>query len=182
MKTEQRLFYLKIATAGVVGLFLLDHIVITPATSSWREQSARLDALRVNVQRGEQLLDREKSIRAKWADMMKANLPDEVSATENQVFKSLERWALNSGIVFTSLTPTPQWVAHDEGYKTYECRIAGTGNQQTVARFIYELESDRIPVNLENCELTARDAHGDDLAFTARVTFLRMPETGGRTP
>ena len=178
MKTEQRLFILKIATGVVAGLFLLDRMVISPATTHWHEQSARLEELREKVQRGDQLLSREKSIRAKWADMMRANLPGEVSAAENQAFKALERWALNSRIVFTSLTP--QWISHDEGYRTYECRVAGTGNQQTLARFIYELETDGIPVSLEECELTARDTHGEDVAFTARFSFLRMPETGGR--
>lgn len=178
MKTEQRLLYLKIATAGVVGLLLLDRMVISPATTRWREQSVRLDDLREKVQRGEQLVIREKSIRAKWADMMRANLPAEVSAAENQALKAVQHWALDSRIIFTSLTP--QWTSHDEGYKTYECRVAGNGNQQTLARFIYELETDGIPVSLEECEITARDARGEDLAFTARFSFLRMPEPGGR--
>lgn len=178
MKTEQRLFILKIAAAGVAGLFLLDLAVITPATHRWREQGERLDALRQKVQRGEQLLNREKSVRGKWADMMRANLPAEVSAAENDAFRAVGRWARNSQIVFTSLTP--QWQSHDEGYRTLECRVAANGNQQTLARFIYELETDPIPVSIEECELTTRDAHGTNLAFTARFSFLRMSETGGR--
>lgn len=179
MRPERRLFILKIAAAAVAGLYLLDLAVITPATRHWREQGEQLDALRQKVQRGEQLLSREKSVRGKWADMMQANLPAEVSVAENEAFRALARWANESRIMITSVSP--QWQNHDEGYRTYECRVSAAGNQQTLARFIYELETDTIPVSLEECEITTRDAHGADLAFTARFSFLRMTEPGGRT-
>jgi Tfp pilus assembly protein PilO len=178
MKPEQRMFILKLATAAVVGLFLLDHVVISPLIARWRAQGERLDALNARVQRGRQLLDREDSIRTQWGNMMRANLPGEVAAAENLVYRAIGRWARTSQITFTSLTP--QWQTHEEGYNTLECRIAANGDQATIGRFIYELEIDPLPVSLEECEITTRDAHGSELMLTARFSFLRLAETGGK--
>jgi Tfp pilus assembly protein PilO len=176
MTDNQRLLYLKIAAFGLVGFLLLDWVVISPAMASWSEQSTRIDALRQKVQRGQQLIDREDVIRRKWAQMVQANLPTEVSAAENEALQAIGRWARVSGITFASLTP--RWQEHDEGYETYECRATATGTQASLSRFVYELETDPIPVNLEEYEITTRDDHGAVLTMTARMTFLRMKLTG----
>lgn len=179
MTASQRFTYLKMGAIGIVALALLDSFVISPAMARWSEQSDRLDALRQKVQRGQGLLDRQDSIRNHWADMVKANLPTEVSAAENEAFQAIGRWARVSGVSFASLTP--QWQNHDEGFQTLECRATATGNQVAISRFIYELETDPIPVNLEEFELTTRDEHGQLLTMTARFSFLRMNLTGKGT-
>jgi len=168
---------LKITAISLVGLFLLDRIVITPAIASWSAQSDRIDALRQKVDRGQQLLDRQDAIRTKWAEMMRANLPTEVSAAENEAFQAIGRWARDGGITFASLTP--QWQDHDEGYQTLECRASATGNQAQLGRFIYELETDPLPVALEEYEITSRDEHGAELTMTARFSFLRLNAAKG---
>ncbi len=173
MKAERRQTYLKIGAAAVACLFLLDRLVLSPALAHWGEQGDRIAVLRQKVERGRQLLEREDSIRERWADMQRNNLPPDMSVAENQVFKAIERWARDSEVVFTSLTP--QWQTHDEGYETLECRAAGTGNQASIGRFIYEMETDHVPVNLEECELSTRDNRGAQIALTAKFSFLRLP-------
>ncbi len=177
MKAEQRLNLLKLAAIGGVGLILLDRMVITPAIASWHEQGDRITELQAKVQHGEQLLRRQDAIRQRWSEMVAANLPNDLSAAENQVFKAVGRWARDSQINFTSLTP--QWQTHDEGYETLECRAAATGNQASIGRFIYEMEADHMPVNLEECELATRDAHGALVNLTARFSFLRLKDAHG---
>ena len=172
MTGNEREKFLKIGAIGLVGLLLLDHIVITPVLAGWSEQSDRIAALRQKVERGQQLIERQDAIRSRWTQMMRANLPTEVSAAEKEAFQAIGRWANASGISFASLSP--QWENHPEGYDTYECRATANGNQAQLARFIYELETDPIPVNLEEFEITTRDEHGAQLTMTARFTFLRL--------
>lgn len=176
MRNSQRQALLKIGAISLVGLLLLDRVIFSPAMGRWSAQSERIDALRQKVQRGQQLLDRQDAIRTRWAEMVRANLPTEISAAENTAFQAIGRWARNSGISFASLTP--QWQNHDEGYQTLECRALATGNQAALSRFIYELETDPMPVNLEECEITSRDAHGAQLTMTARFSFLRLATSG----
>jgi len=179
MTGNQREKFLKFGAIAIVGLLLLDRIVISPALASWSQQSDRIHALQQKVGRGRQLIERQDAIRSRWAGMMHANLPTEVSAAEKEAFQAISRWANDSGISFASLIP--QWDKDHEGYQTYECRATANGTQAQFARFIYDLESDHIPVNLEEFEITTRDEHGTQLTMTARFTFLRLDVPGAAT-
>lgn len=176
MSAKRRETILKIAVGAVVGLFLLDRVVLSPAIAGWKSQSARLTALRQKVQNGRQLTEREKSLRARWDEMQRANLADDVSAAENEVYKALGRWTRESRISFTSLTP--QWRNHDEGYATFECRATAVGDQAALARLVYEIETDPLPARIEECELTARDPQGKQLSLALRFSFVRIGEQG----
>ena len=91
MKTDRQLM-LKIVAGAVVCLFLLDRIVIGPLAASWHDQSDRIDALSVKVQRGKGLLAREDAIRTQWAQMVRANLPEEVAAAESRAARAVAHW------------------------------------------------------------------------------------------
>jgi hypothetical protein len=179
MTDAQRLTYLKFGAIGMFALLLLDFVVIEPAFAQWKAQSDRIQDLREKVERGQELLDREQTIRSRWTRMQHANLPTEVAAAESQAFQAIARWARVSGITFASLTP--QWQDHDEGYQTLECRASATGSQAELSRFIYELETDKLPVSLEECEISTRDERGEALTMTAQFSFLRMNLSGSTT-
>jgi hypothetical protein len=179
MRSNQREKLLKIVVGVVVGLFVLDRMVLSPLTASWKEQSERTTALREKVRRGRQLMDRAEAVRSRWADMLKSDLPDDNSAAEGQVIKGLGRWTQESRVNFTSLTY--QWRSRDEGLDVFECRASASGDQVALARLLYELETDPLPARLEECELTARDAKGQQLSLAMRFSFARLT-ANGRTP
>ena len=177
MSAKRRETLLKIAVGVVVGLFLLDRMVISPAFAGWKAQSDRLTALRQKVKNGRQLTEREKSLRARWDEMQRANLPADLSSAENDVYKALARWTSESRVSFTSLTP--QWRSHDaEGCETFECRATAVGDQAALARLVYEIETDPLPARIEECELTARDPQGKQLSLALRFSFVRIEEQG----
>jgi hypothetical protein len=172
MKTDSTLM-LKIVAGAVVALFVLDKVIIEPVFHSWGEQGDRIADLHKQVDKGQKLLDREKILRGTWEDMMHANLPAEVSAAEDEAFKAVARWAGSSRITFTNLTK--EWQTADN-YKTLDFRISANGSQAQIGRFLYELETDHMPVSLDECEITTRDARGTQLTLTAHFSFLRLPE------
>ena len=108
--------------------------------------------------------------------MQRTDLTEDLSAAENDVFKALDRWARDSHVSFTSLTP--QWRSHEEGYDTFECRATATGDQASLGRLLYEIETDPLPARVEECELSTRDAKGAQLALSLRFSFVRINETG----
>ena len=164
---------LKLGAGIGLGLVFLDFVVLEPAISSWSAQSDRIAALQKKVDRGQNLLDREDRIRNVWAAMLRANLPADDSAAEAAAFTDMNRWKADSGISLTSLTPS--WQAHeDEGYDAFECRAAGTGDQVSIGHFLFDLGTDNLPCNLEECEISTRDAHGQQLTMTARFSFARV--------
>lgn len=174
MRNNRREALLKIAVGAVVGLFLLDRMILTPAFASWKEQGERLTKLREQVQRGRQLVAREKSLRTRWDEMQRTDMPEDISVAENEVFQAISRWTLDSHVNFTNLTP--QWRTGEEGCETFECRASATGDQATLGRLLYEIETDPLPAHVEECELSARDAKGTQLTMTMRFSFLRLVE------
>jgi hypothetical protein len=127
------------------------------------------------VERGRQLVEREQSIRERWTQMQTGDLNDDSSTAENDVYKAMNRWARESRVNFTSLTP--QWRPHEEsGYDTFECRATAVGDQTSLARLVYEIETDVLPARVEDCELTARDPQGKQLTLTLRFSFVRIAE------
>jgi hypothetical protein len=172
METKRRENLLKVAVAAVVGLFLLDRAVIGPISAGWKEQSARIAVLKEKVTRGRTLVDRQKSIRGRWAEMQQTDLPENASEAENEVFKAISRWTRDSRISLASLTP--QWKTNDNGYDLFECRASANGTQASIGQFIFELESDALPGRLDECEITTKDAKGQQLSATLRFTFVRL--------
>lgn len=178
MQNKRRETLLKIGVGVVAGLFLFDRVILGPATSAWKTQGERLTDLRAKVQRGRQLLEREKSLQGRWAEMLRTDLAEDASAAENEVFKAVGRWARDSRVNFTSLTP--QWRNHESGYDTFECRATAVGDQASIGRLIFEIETDPLPARVEDCEITTRDAQGKQLGLSLRFSFVRINE-GAKT-
>ena len=179
MQNKRRETFLKIGVGVVVGLYLLDRVIITPALASWKDQGERLTRLRQEVQRGRQLIEREKSLRGRWEEMQRTDMPDDISVAENEVFQAIGRWTRDSHVNFTNLMP--QWRAGEEGCETFECRASATGDQAKLGRLLYEIETDPLPAHVEDCELAARDAKGTQLTLTMRFSFVRLTEGGKKT-
>ena len=173
LKDIPRPTLLKIVAGAAVGLFVLDSFVVEPAIHAWDEQSERIAALQKQVDSGNKLLAREKIVRDRWAEMERANLPDDDSAAMSEAINAMARWKLASGIGLPSLTP-PQQAREDNGYDDFEYRATVTGTEATVGRFLYEMETDLIPVNLQECEIASRDPKGEGLTLTARFSFARL--------
>ncbi len=169
---------LKIVAGAAVGLFVLDSFVIEPAFHAWGEQGERITALQKKVDNGRKLLDREKIIRGRWDDMQRANLADDNSTAGGDILNAVNRWKLASGVGLSSFNP--QWQEHEDlGYDENECRATASGDQKALGRFLYELETDPIPVNLEECEIATREANGRQLTLTARFSFARLTADAG---
>ena len=179
MRSNRREALLKLAVMVVLGLFLLDKVVLSPLIAHWKEQGESIAMLREKVTRGRQLLEREDSIRGRWTQMNQSDLADDSSVAESEVFKGVARWASQSGINFTSLTPQPK--TGQDGYDTLECRATATGSLAAVRRLIYDLETDPLPARLEECEITARDAKGQQVTLTMRFSFVRLASTPAST-
>jgi Type II secretion system (T2SS), protein M subtype b len=172
MPSKNRETLLKIGVGVVVGLFVLDRMVLGPAIEAWKTQGERLAEVRQKVERGRGLLEREKSIRARWNDMQRGDLAEDHSEAENEVFKGIARWASASRVSFTNLTP--QWRSHEEGYDAFECRATATGSQDALGRLLYEIESDALPMRIEECEVSTRDNKGQQLALSVRFSAVRI--------
>jgi hypothetical protein len=176
MNPKNRQKLLIVVAVGVVALFALDKIVLTPLTNAWKARSTEISKLREQVKHGQDLQRRESSLRAHWDGMRTNSLPNNPSLAEQQVLRALDRWSQDSRVSVTSLAP--QWKHDSEDYMTLQCRVEASGNISAVTRFLYEIEKDPLAVRVDSMEISARDTEGQQLALGLQVSGLVLTQVG----
>lgn len=170
MDSERRKRLLIVLTALCVGAWLADTFVIEPVMASWEARTARIDELERRIAESTALLDRENDLRERWQDMRKNALSSSVSDAERAVLEAVSRWASDSRLSIATIKP--RWIEVDKASRLLEVQVAGTGNMESVARFVYGQESDPLPLRVEELEVTAADATGGKLSLEVRFTGL----------
>lgn len=170
MKIKNRQQLLVIGAIAAVGLFAANKLLVEPLTRNWSERSTRIAALRKQVGDGRSLLQREQGLRNHWTEMRTNTLPDNPSLAQQKLLSAFDRWAQQSNVTLTSITPQAKQDAED--YMTMECRVEASGNLQAVSKFLYEVERDPMAMKLQVVELSARDNDGQQFALGLQVSGL----------
>lgn len=172
MESNSRQRLLIIITAICVGALFGDRLVFSPMMNLWDEHSKKIVDLEKSLSKGRMLIDRETNLRQQWEEMSSNSLPKEKSMAEIQVSKAWDRWVTESGV--NRLSFKPQWKEDEKDHLTLECRAIAQGNLATIARFLYELEKEKLPLKLHNIEITANDDKGEKLTVNAIFSGLRI--------
>jgi hypothetical protein len=176
MKTESHQQLLIVLAIGAAAVFAADKLVVGPLTKLWKARSIRVAELRKEVADGALLLQREKSLRARWDEMRKNTLPNNTSLAEQQLLKAFDAWSRESRVSINGITP--QWKHDADDYMTLECRVDASGDLATLSRLLYDIEKDPMALKLESVELSARDNAGQELAMGIRVSGLVLTPGG----
>jgi hypothetical protein len=173
IKNRQQL--LLIIALAALGLFAADKLLITPLQASWKARSARIADLTKKVTEGRALISRAETLRTRWEGMQTNTLPVDLSQAEQKLLKGVDTWAQESRISVTSINP--QWKRAENDFRIVQCRVEATGSLNAVTRFLFNLEEDPMAVRIENLELSARDAEGQQLAVGLQLSGLvLLPE------
>jgi hypothetical protein len=175
MNPQARLRLLVGVTAALAALFLGDRLVLTPLSQSWKARSAEIQSLRKRVNDGQNLLDRESSLRDRWATMRRQSLPSEPSQAESQLLQAFDRWSRESGVGISGIRP--QWKRTLQRTPSLECRADAFGSLSDLTRFLYLMEQDPLPLRLDRVEFAARDAAGSQLTLGIQLTGLILETT-----
>jgi hypothetical protein len=172
IKSREKLLILG---AGLMIVYLAgERLIINPLIGFWKKRNDRIVQLDKDLTAGKLSIAREKTIRERW-DMMRANaLPASTADAEGKVLKAVDRWATASQVSLTSRKNQWKQSARDDDYTTLECRVDGTGDMQSIARFLYELEKDPLALRIEDLEVTSRDERGQLLALGVRFSGLKL--------
>ncbi len=174
MNIKNREKLLMIGAGLVIGLLVGDRMIVSPLTAAWKDRSDRIAKTRTMLSNGDMLLQREKSIRAHWRDMQANALPLNRSEAEIKTAEAMAHWVQASRIKLTGTKRLWREAREDDDYTTLEYTADAEGDIQSVARFIYELERDPLALKVEELNITARDAGGQQLALQVRFTGLQL--------
>jgi hypothetical protein len=170
MKIKNRQQLLLAITTAAVGLFAVDKLVVTPLMASWSARATRVADLQKRVNDGKRLIQRERGLRNHWLQMQTNTLPTDRSLAEQHLLKAFDRWAQDSHVSVTSITPQAKQDADE--FSTLECRVEAAGNLQAITRFLYDLERDPMSMKLQVLELSARENDGQQFALGLQVSGL----------
>ena len=174
MNEANREKLLLVAAVTAVVVLFGDKFILGPMVEAWKDRATRIEELDKQVVRGRALMERESSIRKKWALMWRGGIPISKSSSENKILESVDRWAKESRISFTSIKPT--WRTSDKGHLLLECRANGYGDLEMIARFVHALESDPLALKVDTLELSQRDEKGESLGMNLNFSGLLLPE------
>jgi hypothetical protein len=176
MQIKNRQQLLIVAAVIGVALFAGDKLLFTPLVHAWDARATKIRKLRNDVARGKMLALREVGIRNHWADMQRRALTNNPSAAEQQVFRAIDSWAQDTGVVINAITP--QWKHDSDDYTTYQCRVDAAGDINRLSRFMYRVEREPLALKLEAIELSARDKEGQQLSLGLQLSGLVLnPQT-----
>jgi len=170
IKNRQQL--LLIVAVAAISLLAADKVLITPLTHLWSSRAETIKGLRADIAKGQGLLDREQALRSRWERIRSNTLTNDAAVAEQEVFKSLDRWAQESRVVINSISPQPKKEADD--YSTLEFHVDAAGSLSTLSRFLYNIERDPMALRLDSVELTARDSEGQQLTLGLQLSGLLL--------
>jgi hypothetical protein len=172
MNIKNREQFLMVLTAVALALLLGNWVVFEPLSKLWKARETSIADLRQQVSTGRLTLRRESSIRNHWSQMQINALPGTASSAELQMSRAFDRWSQSSGVNIESITP--QWNNDQADYSTLDCRVDATGDLQTLTRFLYQIESDPLAVQVQSIELMARDDQGQVLSLGLELSGLAI--------
>jgi Tfp pilus assembly protein PilO len=170
IKNRQQLLIILALTA--VALYAGNFLVYEPMSKWWKDRSDRVTQLRQEVTQGKALIRREAVIRGEWDNMRTNSLASNPSQAEQQLLKAFNNWAGDSGVNVNGITP--QWQDDQDDYSTLDCRIETTGDLQTLSRFLYEIESDPMALQLQTITLSSTDERGQQLTLGLQLSGLAL--------
>ena len=161
---------LVIVAIGAIALLAGDRLLLTPLAASWHGRSDEITKMKRSFAQGTQLLQRDKTIQARWDQMHSRMLSNDVSAAEGQVCSAFYRWAQDRRVGITSVKPLLKRPTDE--YTTLECRVEASGNLAALAQFLYDVERGQMALRVEDVELGARDDTGQLLSLNLQVSGL----------
>ncbi len=170
MEIKNRQQILLIVAITAVAVFGGDKLILTPMTNAWQARATRIKELRARIAEDKMLVQRETSIRGRWAYMRGNTLTNNQSAAAQNFFRALYDWQQNSGVSMSATTP--QWKQDSDAYMTYQCRVDAAGNLSSLSRFLYEIERNPLAIKLDSIELSAHDKEGQQLTMALQLSGL----------
>lgn len=158
-----------LTTAIVVGALMIDKLIWSPLTNRLEELQGQRQQSRTQVNKAKALLQRQQQMERKYQTMLVEGLRSDAEA-ESRVAKALEKWAEDARLGLTSVKPDR--MAGDKGLKEIVFVVAGKGSLDSVAWFLYQVETSELPLKVKYMQLGSTSESGDNMSMELRLSTL----------
>ena len=173
MNSNNRQQILLFVAGAIIALFLLDKVLITPITASWKKRSETIAQLKESIRSGKTMIDREQITNSRWNSMRRNTLPNNASQAEESVLEAFDEWSRETRISVSSIKP--QWKrGESEEYSLLECRVDAAGSIGSLSDFLKAVEESPMALRIDSVEIASRDINGQRLTLGLLVSGLRL--------
>ncbi len=162
-----------IVTLLSVGLLIANTFVIEPVLTRRDELESQRQQLLGDLSEAELLIGNHRRMQQKWNAMLSDGLRNDAEA-ESKVLASLREWSGNSRLSLSSIRP--ERVSSDKGLQEMIFTVAGKGSLDSVARFLWQIETAALPVKIKDMQLGSGSESGDRMSLQLHLSALYLGE------
>jgi hypothetical protein len=176
MVFSKRERFVGLVSAGVLALLALDRVAISPLWDRSKAVGDELLVARADISCAEQLVGNAPRMNQRWNEMVKAGLKSEVTDSESQTLRALEKWSREAGLSRVSFQPGRlELVPKQKEFRQLTMRLSGSGSMRDVSHFLWQLQTTTLPIRVTDLQIKSHKDGTDDLALTVAVSTLILP-------
>ncbi len=179
--TKRERTYL-LATAVLVGVFLLNYAVVQPFLNYRAQLKTDLASARKDVDDAQVLFNRQSGHEKDWKAMTGSSFKSSPSEAESQVLHSVRDWAQESGLGLESLKPEHSVQDKESTFQDMGFRASGTGSMAALARMLWRLETAQVPLHVNSVQITPRKEATDDLTVQLSISTVCLNPEPPKAP
>jgi Tfp pilus assembly protein PilO len=160
-----------IAAIACVGLFVVNKFVVEPVQAKLDEMEAQRQQLLGDLNEAELLIGNHRRMQKKWKAMLSDGLRSDTEA-ESRVLGALRQWSGAAGLALSSIKP--ERVSSDRGLQEMIFTVAGKGTLDSVARFLWQIETAALPVKIKDMQLGSSSELGDSMSLQLHLSALYL--------
>ena len=159
--------------AIVVALLVLNYYVVTPLLDARAAAEARKEHMLGEMDRAAQLLALERRVAPQWKEMTATGLKRDPAEAERQILHAVQNWFREAGLKLASLKP--ERLTEKKTLQEISVQATGTGSMNAVARFLWQVETAKVPIRVKELQLGTRKEGTDDLTLQLRFSTVYQP-------
>jgi len=173
MILSRRERYIVIGTVAVVGLLALDRLFLTPLIEKRQFIDERMRQASEEMTRADGLFTNRTRVNRKWNEMSATTLKIDGSNAESQIIRSVGDWALEAGLNLSSVKP--ERAEKEKQFMKITFRANATGNMAAISKFMWRLQTSKVPIRVTDLSITTRRDGIDDLSLDLGISTLYLP-------
>ena len=160
-----------IAAIACVGFFVVNRFVVEPVQVKLDELEAQRQQLLGDLSEAELLIGNHRRMQAKWKAILSHGLRSDTEA-ESRVLSALRQWSGAAGLALSSIKP--ERISSDRGLQEMIFTVAGKGTLDSVARFLWQIETAALPVKIKDMQLGSSSELGDSMSLQLHLSALYL--------
>lgn len=160
-----------IAALSCVGLFVAVKFVINPIQAKRDELESQRQQLLGDLNEAELLIGNQGRMQKKWDAMLSDGLRSETEA-ESRILSALWEWSGAANMATSSIRP--ERISSERGLQEMIFAVTGRGSLESIAYFLWQIETAALPVKIKDMQLGSSSEAGDSMSLQLHLSALYL--------